>query len=142
MRSGITGAGMQYLIDTNILIYFINRLIPVSEHTKVKEILKTSFNISVMTKIELLGWHKLEQSNIESLNKLLSKASIFKLIDEIEDQTILLKQRYNLKTPDAIIAATALVNNFTLITRNHKDFKKIEGIKIYNPFDSSGETDE
>ena len=133
---------MQYLIDTNILIYFVNRLIPASEHTKVKEILKASFNISIMTKIELLGWHKLEQLNIESLNKLLSKASIFKLIDEIEGQTILLKLRYNLKTPDAIIAATALVNNFTLITRDQKDFKRIEGIKIYNPFVSSGETDE
>ena len=29
------------------------------------------------------------------------------------------------KLPDAIIAATAIINNFTLITHNIKDFQKI-----------------
>lgn len=40
-----------------------------------------------------------------------------------------------MKTPDAIIAATALANDFTLITRNIKDFKNIEGFKLVNPHD-------
>lgn len=37
------------------------------------------------------------------------------------------------KTPDAIIAATALAHNFTIITNNEKDFKNIEGLKVINP---------
>jgi hypothetical protein len=38
--------------------------------------------------------------------------------------------------PDAVIAATCLVNNFTLVTRNQKDFEGINGLKIYNPFET------
>jgi toxin FitB len=127
---------MQYLIDTNILIYFVNRLIPPDELNQVKEIIKTSFNISIMTRIELLGWNKLEKSNIDSLKKLLSKSTVIKLTNEIEEKTILLKQQYKLKTPDAIIAATALTNNLTLLTRNVKDYCKIDGLILYNPFEN------
>jgi hypothetical protein len=36
--------------------------------------------------------------------------------------------------PDAVIAATCLVNDFTLVTRNQSDFKGINGLKTYNPF--------
>lgn len=97
MKNGTIEAGMQYLIDTNILIYFVNRLIPINEHNKVKDIIKTSFNISIMTKIELLGWHKLEKINIENIEKLLSKSKIYKLTDDIEDLTIQLKQQMNIK---------------------------------------------
>ena len=37
--------------------------------------------------------------------------------------------------PDAIIAATALESQATLITRNADDFKKIENLEIMNPFE-------
>jgi len=45
-----------YLFDTDILIYFLAGKLP--EHTieKIEEILGYSFNISVITKIEILGW--------------------------------------------------------------------------------------
>ena len=33
--------------------------------------------------------------------------------------------------PDIMIAATATVNGLTLITRNKKDFQKIEGLKLF-----------
>lgn len=38
------------------------------------------------------------------------------------------------KTPDAIIAGTALTFNYTLITNNEKDFASIKGLKIINPY--------
>jgi predicted nucleic acid-binding protein len=40
-----------------------------------------------------------------------------------------------IKLPDAIITAPALVYNFTLITRNTKDFKNIEGLEVINPIE-------
>jgi predicted nucleic acid-binding protein len=39
-----------------------------------------------------------------------------------------------IKLPDAIIAATAIVNNFVLLSRNTKDFEGIEGLEIVNPY--------
>ncbi|MVN21709.1 PIN domain-containing protein [Mucilaginibacter arboris] len=38
-----------------------------------------------------------------------------------------------IKTPDAIIAATALAYDYTLITNNEKDFFAIAGLRIVNP---------
>lgn len=35
---------------------------------------------------------------------------------------------------DALIAATALIHNFTVVTRNLKDFDGIDGLQILNPF--------
>jgi len=39
-----------------------------------------------------------------------------------------------IKTPDAIIAATALAYDLTLTTNNEKDFSHIKGLKIVNPY--------
>lgn len=36
---------------------------------------------------------------------------------------------------DAIIAATALVYDLTLITRNINDFTKISNLRVINPYD-------
>jgi len=39
-----------------------------------------------------------------------------------------------IKTPDAIIAATALHHQLVLATRNTDDFKEIDGLNHINPF--------
>ncbi|MDR1220966.1 MAG: PIN domain-containing protein [Treponema sp.] len=40
-----------------------------------------------------------------------------------------------MKLPDAIIAATALTENFALVTRNNDDFKNIAGLELLNPWE-------
>ena len=47
--------------------------------------------------------------------------------------TILIRKSNKIKLPDAIIAATAIVNNITLVTCNSDDFKLINGLKMLNP---------
>jgi len=39
-----------------------------------------------------------------------------------------------IKLPDAIIAATALIEGFILVTRNTDDFKKFPTLELLNPF--------
>jgi len=48
------------------------------------------------------------------------------LNDKTVDKTIEIRRAYNLKIPDAVIAATALTYQFTLVTRNTKDFTRIK----------------
>ena len=36
---------------------------------------------------------------------------------------------------DSMIAASALRHNLTVVTRNTKDFKRVPGIRVLNPFD-------
>jgi len=38
---------------------------------------------------------------------------------------------------DAIIAATALVHDLSLVTRNKEDFKDVPGLRVVNPFASA-----
>ncbi len=57
------------------------------------------------------------------------------LSDHVVEKTIEIRKENKTKTPDAIIAATAITNQMTLITRNTKDFDKIEGLNIVNLYD-------
>lgn len=50
------------------------------------------------------------------------------------NQTIKIRKEYLIKLPDAIIAATALLFEFTLITNNTKDFKKLGHLNLINPY--------
>jgi len=64
----------------------------------------------------------------------IEEAMIFELEKAIKIKTAEIRKVHKIKLPDAIIAATALIYNLTLITRNAKDFKNIDGLKIVNPF--------
>lgn len=124
-----------FLLDTNILIYHINKNMPESAHTKIKEIFESHFNISVISKIEFLGFKKHTKESFLKANKFLDYANIVTLDDKIVARVIALKREKSIKLPDAVIAATAMEYNWTLVTRNEKDFTGID-VKIYNPFNS------
>jgi predicted nucleic acid-binding protein len=115
---------MAYLIDTNIVIYYFNGL---TDDEAIHTILSNSFKISIITKIEFLGWGQFA-ADLESYTKareFISYATVFDLKDAIAEQTILLRQQFKIKTPDAIIAATALVNGLTVVTNNTLDFSRL-----------------
>ena len=54
------------------------------------------------------------------------------LDQNIADLAADLRRMYRIKTADSIIAATAIFTGTMLVTRNIKDFKNIEGLKIKN----------
>lgn len=115
----------KYLLDTNTVIYFFNGI---TDDKKIEKILKDSFNISIITKIEFLSWQKLLE-NIELNNKaieFISYAYVYDLNETVANQTIKIRQKYNTKTPDAIIGATAMVYGFDIVTNNINDFKNLD----------------
>lgn len=122
--------GERYLIDTNILIYYVADAIPHKEINVIDRILQTSFNISVITKIEFLGWNKHTEEGFKKAMRFVSFANVIPVTDEIADITISLRRRYNTKLADAVITATAIYTNYKLITRNEKDFAKIPKTRI------------
>jgi predicted nucleic acid-binding protein len=120
-----------YLFDTDILIYFLAGKLP--EHTieKIEEILGYSFNISVITKIEILGWKGHTEESFRKTQEFIKDATIFGLEEKIVEEVIKLRRNKKIKIPDAIIAATARVYNKILITNNEKDFKFLT--EVWNP---------
>ena len=67
----------------------------------------------------------------------LNLANRYELTQEIVKQTITLRKIVKIKLPDAIIAATAMVHNLVLISRNTKDFENIKGLELLNPHETS-----
>lgn len=120
---------MDYLFDTNIVIHYFNGL---TDDDSIHEILARSFRISIVTTIEFLGWAKFAEfpDEFEKAKAFLSHAIVLPLDDSVAAETIRLRQRYRCRTPDAIIAATALVHGLRIVTNDANDFAKL-GLPSY-----------
>jgi predicted nucleic acid-binding protein len=87
----------------------------------------------VITKVEVLGFNG-NENEMKYLADFISLGIIFTVDNIIADKTIELRKLYAIKLPDAIIAATALGFNLTLLTRNTKDFKRFTGLTVIDPY--------
>lgn len=128
--------GKGYLTDTNIIIYYLGG-IQLSERALdfIDSIFSEEKNISVITRMELLAFRFQNQADEKRVKGFVKSTTVFQLSSDVEKAAIKLRKNYKLKLPDAVIAATALTNGFMLLTRNTKDFKKVKGLKLINPFD-------
>jgi len=122
--------GQKYLIDTNVILDFMGRKLPVKSEVFLSKIIDDQINISAINKIELLGFSKLDQVILD----LVSFAEIYHIDDAIIDKTIALRKKYKIKLPDAIIAATAIAHDFTLVSHNFKDFQKITELNFLDSY--------
>jgi predicted nucleic acid-binding protein len=123
----------KYLIDTNILIYHVAGS-PEATAFISKVAAKRAFNVSIITEIEFLGWNKHTEEGFKKCKRMLEAANIYELDENIAQKTIELRRKTKIKLADAVIAATAIINNFTIVTRNTADFKMIDEVSVLNPF--------
>lgn len=96
------------------------------------EVIDAIPNISVVTKIELLGFNAPDE-HYKTLSNFINDATVLDLTDSVVDATIAIRKKHKTKLPDAIIAATVLVYDLVLISRNISDFKNIDGLQIIDP---------
>lgn len=127
----------EYLIDTNILIYHTKGL-QITIDFISNLIAQHSFNISILTKIEFLGWDKHTPDGFEKCKRLIELANTYPVDENIANKAIELRRKINIKLADAVIAATAIMHNLKLATRNTDDFKGIEEIEIIDPLETTG----
>lgn len=124
-----------YLVDTNILIYHFNNTIPQKSHKRLHEIFVHHFNVSVITRMEFLGFKNHTSDSFAKAHSFLEFADIINIDDAIVDTVVGLRRKVHIKLPDAIIAATAIVNELTIVTRNIRDFAN-SNVQLYNPFET------
>ena len=62
--------------------------------------------------------------------KFIDNAIQYDLDESVIIKTIQIRKDYNIKLPDAIIAATCLVYKCTLISNNTKDFQRINDLGL------------
>ena len=100
----------------------------------IADIIDQTPNISVITEIEALSWVASEKVKEKILKEFIYDSNILQLTPEVVLQCVKIRRSRKIKTPDAIIAATAIAYNLTLLT-NDNDFLGIQKLKLQNPFD-------
>jgi predicted nucleic acid-binding protein len=85
--------------------------------------------------MEALGWHQATPHLIEIIGNFLYAATILPINQPVVEKTVQIRQLQKIGLGDSIIAATALVHNLTLVTRNIADFRNIKDLSILNPWD-------
>ena len=121
--------GADYLIDTNIIIYLTQGKLKTSDFAKKG----SNLYISSITYMEAIGYSFPNHNEEEAVTELCNMFKRLFLSEAVEKQTIILRKANKIKLPDAIIAATAIVHNLTLVTHNSDDFKNILKLKVLNP---------
>ncbi len=77
----------EYLIDTNILIYHIGGSL-ITGNFISDLVANNSFNISVLSKIEFLGWDKHTPAGFEKCKKLIETATVYHVDAAVADRAI------------------------------------------------------
>lgn len=126
--------GTRFLLDTNTVIYYLNGVFTQNAKAALDNILIVETNISVISKIELLGWTPPNNISTEPIESFVEASIILPLTEDIVQKTIEIRKLKKIKLPDAIIAATALVYNLEIISRNKSDFSGINGLICHDPF--------
>lgn len=121
------------VFDSNILLYHLNAALPPLVLNQVESWITEGAVISVMSRIEVLGY-PLTADQLQQAMRLLAYVDEIPLHEPVVQRTITLRQQSRVRLPDALIAATALDLGFPLMTRNTQDFHTMNGLIILNPF--------
>ena len=116
--------GIDFLIDTNILIYIVQGN-PEVEYFASEERLAVSY----ITEMEALGKYYISASEKQIIGGFLNRCHIIEMNARIKSLAIDIKQQTKMKLPDAIIAATAIDYKLLLVTAD-KDFEKISNLNL------------
>jgi hypothetical protein len=122
----------QYLIDSNVISSYFAEIFKEKSTRFVADVIDQRPNLSVITEIEALSWINLDKSKEAILQAFIQDAKILYITPNIVKEGVSLRRSKKIKTPDAIIAATAIVHNMTLITSDN-DFKHIPGLQVIDP---------
>ena len=116
---------VKVLFDTNILIDYLNGF----QEAKSELALYQDKAISIVSWMELqVGTTPDDQAAVDQF---LRRFTVLPLDAPISVEAVALRKKSGIKLPDAIIRATANVNNRLLVTRNTKDFSpSLPGVRV------------
>jgi len=107
---------LKLLLDTNAIIDFLKQKNdPLDLYSLI---LHHECFVSIIVKLELLKYPEITSNEEYAITEFFRFIPIIPLNEAIENETIALSRSTKLKLPDAIIGATAIVNNARIVTRD------------------------
>ncbi len=119
------------LVDTSI---FIDHFRTNKNTSSVLSTLpNTKLHTSVIVVFELERGQSMAKPSVhQTVEDVLNAYSILPITPEIAALAGQLEREQQTRGNDAFIAATCLIHNCSLVTKNHKDFITVKGLKIYH----------
>ena len=126
------GRAIVYLIDTNIIIYYLEgeQAVVSFLHTH-----RGKLSISPITWMETLSY-SFSADEEQIVRAFLQEFRLIEFSSPVMELSVEIRRMKKMKLPDAIIAASAVHHDLTLVTRNIKDFKGT-AVKTLDPFAAS-----
>ena len=125
---------MRWLLDTNVVIdAFAGRADTVRAITSARTAALEWIGYSAVTRLEVLGFPGLTAADELGLRNLLGQFSEAQIDAAVIERAIEIRRSVRIKIPDALVAATALIYEANLVTRNTVDFKNIRGVSVLDP---------
>ena len=109
--------GLEYLADTNAVLYLL------SGNACMAPYLGKRLAVSVISVMELLSFPAITSDEEKTIRAFLDQCEVIQISELVREQTIRIRRQYNVKLPDAIIAATAISYDLTLLTADNGVFK-------------------
>lgn len=124
-------ATQSLVFDSSTLILFLNDVLP----TETVELLNAHLQtgqviISAVVRAEVLAWHAHSAASLEAARALLDVCQLVPVNAAVADEAARIRRETGLKLPDALIAATALLQPAALVTANGKDFRRVPGLVL------------
>ncbi len=105
------------VLDTNVVLYHLGGKLS-------RPLSGAQGSVSIVTQLELLSYPDITPAEESHIRSILNDLTVVGLGPEICQSTIYLRRAYRLKLPDAIICATALTLDATLLTND----KRLTGV--------------
>ena len=121
----------EFLIDTNVAIDYLAGKLPAKGLDFIDKVIEGIPAVSVINKIELLGHN---HPSLHQCKLFVGICNILELTEDVVNTTIAIRKSRKIKTPDAMVAATALVYDLILITHNVSDFEGIAKLSVIDPY--------
>lgn len=125
-----------YLLDTNTVIYFFKGLGNISKNLLNVSPKDVSIPSIVVYELEVgIAKSNDSQKREEQLKRLLSQINIINFtqkeaIDSAKTRADLEKKGTPIGAMDVLIAGCAKANNLILVTRNTKEFERVENLRM------------
>ena len=123
----------RFLIDTSAIIKYLNGVLPTQGLTFLDNVAANELIISFVSEIELQSWDPINPDDLNVYRQFISQCTIVGVDAAIIEETINIRRSFKLKLPDALIAATAIINDLVLVADNDKDFSRVSRLKYFNP---------
>jgi predicted nucleic acid-binding protein len=120
------------LLDSNIVIYFIQGRKDIREWVEKQLVRGEIFAISSLTVVEILSYPAMQPEERHQIEQWLATMLVVDVGLPVAMESAKVRAAYSLKTVDSVIAGTAVHFSIPLVTRD-KAFQKVRSCTVIVP---------